>query len=343
MTGGQRGALRLALAAALLRTGASWSWGGSGASASPGGASSLRGGLVEEVLSVRPLIIQWKNFASAEECQGLLDLIERCRKSDWPECNEVRSKLNAKAKTMTASGKRQWRNSTSYQLTLAGDVDPAVDGLLRRAHMLARHPITYGEGVQVASYHPGDYYEFHHDSLNRRATFLLYANDIPEGDGGETLFPLIRAPGVPEDREPPLPPAVTGRPREHLDFKVERMEDMAPYCASDYYLKIRPEAGKAVLFFSYGPDYGLDHYAIHGSCPLQRGHKAIFQRWMRFGENNLFAKADEALQKERTLWGHDRLLQPALSETTTVTTTTPAPSVAAEGAGVEIDAVTPEL
>lgn len=24
--------------------------------------------------------------------------------------------------------------------------------------------------------------------------------------------------------------------------EVERMEDMAPYCASDYYLKIRPEA-----------------------------------------------------------------------------------------------------
>ena len=45
--------------------------------------------------------------------------------------------------------------------------------------------------------------------------------------GGETLFPLIRAPGVPEDREPPLPPAVTGRPREHLDFKARRETNMS--------------------------------------------------------------------------------------------------------------------
>ena len=47
-----------------------------------------------------------------------------------------------------------------------------------------------------------------------------------------------------------------------------------------------PQAGKAVLFFSYGPDYGLDHYAIHGSCPLERGHKAIGFRNNNENEND---------------------------------------------------------
>jgi len=261
---------------------------------------------------VRPLIIVAKRFASLEECQQILDLIARCHSRDWPDCREVRSKLHTgKGNRSSSSGKKPWRNSTSFQLTLDGEIDGAVDDLVRRSHLFARHPITYGEGVQVASYHAGDYYEFHHDSLMRRATVLLYLTDVADGDGGETIFPLVRAAGVPDDAPGPLPPAVVGRKRESLDFKVERMEDMEAYCESDFYLKIRPEAGKAVLFFSYRPDYSLDQYAIHGACPMKRGHKAIFQRWMRFEENSLVSKASDAIRKARSLWGEGRLFHPA--------------------------------
>merc|ERR1712154_13889 len=107
----------------------------------------------------------------------------------------------------------------------------------------------------------------------RRGTLLLYLTDVAQGEGGETIFPLIRAHGIDDQVEPPLPPAVIGHEREGLDFKVERMEEMTPYCESDFYLKVRPEAGKALLFFSYRPDYSFDEYAIHGACSLQGGHK----------------------------------------------------------------------
>lgn len=150
----------------------------------------------------------------------------------------------------------------------------------------------------------------------------MYLTTLEPGDGGETIFPLIRAPGVPSDREPPLPPAIGGVLREHLDFKVMKKEEMQPYCDSDYYFKVRPEAGKALLFYSYGPDRALDEYAFHGACEVRRGHKATLQRWMRFDSNSLYSKADEHVQDIRTRLGHDILLPPLVMNDTTTTTTT---------------------
>mmetsp|Transcript_115912 Transcript_115912/g.368580 ORF Transcript_115912/g.368580 Transcript_115912/m.368580 type:complete len:353 (-) Transcript_115912:5-1063(-) len=295
----------------------------------------------EEIVSVKPWVMVVRDFASPEECAKVLKLLERCHSRDWPDCKELQSKLHSSSSRSGKSSKgtvagKPWRNSTSFQLELNGELDGAVDELVQRAHVIARHPITYGEGVQIASYHEGSYYEFHHDSLSRRATFLLYLTDVPEGDGGETIFPLVRRPGTPEDVPPPLPPAVVGRQRgERLDFKVERMEEMIPYCDSDFYLKIRPEAGKAILFYSYRPDYGMDEFAIHGACPLRRGHKAILQRWMRFEENSLFRNTeDPELKRRRSKLGYERLLQPALVSTTDkpeVTQSLYAPSQASSG------------
>lgn len=296
----------------LLEVAAGWQQSAGWASKQQAGAAPLPD---EEVLSIRPLIIAKRNWATREECQGVLDLISRCHGGDWKDCQEVHSRLHAKGNG-TVGGKPR-RNSTSFQLQLQGELDAAVDGLVRRAHLFARHPITYGEGVQVASYGPGEYYEFHHDSLSRRATLLLYLTDLAEGDGGETIFPLVRAPGVPEGDPAPLPPAVSGRIRKSLDFKIEGMEPMAPYCESDFYLKIRPEAGMAVLFYNYAPNYGMDEYAVHGSCPILRGRKAILQRWMRFEENTLFAREaqkDEGIRAGRAELGHERNLRPSVSE-----------------------------
>mmetsp|Transcript_49340 Transcript_49340/g.110631 ORF Transcript_49340/g.110631 Transcript_49340/m.110631 type:complete len:326 (-) Transcript_49340:138-1115(-) len=285
-------------------------------------------GASELVLSERPLIISFPDFASADECSEMLKLISQCHDQSWSECKEQHSRLHSKKglqKDGTSS--RPLRNSTSFTLTLEGEITEVVDKLVRRSHQVARHPITHGEGVQIASYRGGEYYGFHHDALSRRATLLLYLTTVPAGDGGETIFPLVRAPGVPVEREPPLPPAVTGRHRDGLDFKVQHMEEIEPYCASDFYLKLRPVAGTAVLFYSYAPDYSLDEYAIHGACPIQgSAHKAIFQRWMRFAENSLYGQASAVVQQKRVAEMQNHLLQPAeanVSRSTARTTSLP--------------------
>eukprot|EP00929_Paragymnodinium_shiwhaense_P062250 TRINITY_DN31080_c0_g1_i1.p1 TRINITY_DN31080_c0_g1~~TRINITY_DN31080_c0_g1_i1.p1 ORF type:complete len:342 (-),score=46.41 TRINITY_DN31080_c0_g1_i1:271-1296(-) len=291
----------------------------------PVSADDLKLWGAEQIISVRPLIIAVPSFASAEECRAVRALLERCHQREWQEgCKEVRSNLqvppNKSASTTTL---KPLRNSTSFQLTVDGELDPTIDAIVRRAHLLARHPVTFGEGVQVAEYVEGEYYGFHHDALHRRATFLMYLNDVPEGGGGETIFPLVRAQGIPLDAEPPLPSAVMGKKREsYLGYQIKRFEDMLPYCASDFYLKIRPQAGLAILFFGYGPDDTLDEYAVHASCPLRGQHrKAILQRWMRFKENTLFEKASAEVQKVRTKWGHERLMHPREAEEDATTTT----------------------
>eukprot|EP00927_Polykrikos_kofoidii_P070869 TRINITY_DN67248_c0_g1_i1.p1 TRINITY_DN67248_c0_g1~~TRINITY_DN67248_c0_g1_i1.p1 ORF type:complete len:432 (-),score=54.64 TRINITY_DN67248_c0_g1_i1:148-1443(-) len=273
----------------------------------------------EQVISMRPLVIVVTNFATVEECHHVLGLIERCHRREWSDCHEQKSSLHQTNASGTRNisaqrGLATWRHSTSFTLGLSGEVqDTVIDGLVRRSHLLARHPITHGEGVQIASYAPGDYYEFHHDGLRRRATALVYLEDVAEGDGGETIFPMIRADGVSPDTPPPLPPAVVGYDRGTLGFKVESFRDMAPYCNSDYYLKVRPEAGKALLFFSYGPDSISEVRAIHGACPVRSGRKAIFQRWMRFDPNNLYNSSDDAaVRQERFFLDSSRHLAPEL-------------------------------
>eukprot|EP00811_Abedinium_folium_P035921 NODE_8676_length_1477_cov_6.843704.p1 GENE.NODE_8676_length_1477_cov_6.843704~~NODE_8676_length_1477_cov_6.843704.p1 ORF type:complete len:433 (-),score=110.54 NODE_8676_length_1477_cov_6.843704:25-1323(-) len=275
----------------------------------PTGAPAATPG--ERVISLHPLIIEAPNFASPEEIASVSGLLERCKVGDWSECKLVHSGLARKAENATiSSNDPPLRKSMSFQLTLPGELEPTIDRLVRRAHLFARHPITFGEGVQVASYGAGEYYGFHHDGLHRRATFLLYLTDASPGDGGDTIFPLVRAPGIPDDAPPPLPVAITGTQRSRLGFKMNRTELIGPYCESDYYLRVRPVMGKAILFFSYRPDQSMDEYAYHAACPVLNGHKAILQRWMRFDPNSLMEKGGDEVLAARVNLGHGRLIPP---------------------------------
>mmetsp|Transcript_72142 Transcript_72142/g.192433 ORF Transcript_72142/g.192433 Transcript_72142/m.192433 type:complete len:299 (+) Transcript_72142:80-976(+) len=262
-------------------------------------------GASEVILSYRPLIVYFDNFADQDETDHMLKLLDVCRSGEWDSCKSVKSKL--------ASGKesklmKNMRNSTSFQLTVEGEVEDAVvESLVKRAHAAARHPINAGEGVQIAYYEKGDYYEFHHDALGRRATFLLYLNTLEPGDGGETIFPHLKSPGASGD--PPLPPAITGKlGRWSADFKVDKQEHLDAYCDSPYYMKIRPKRGAAVLFFNYVPDRSIESFAYHGACKIKADKfKATFQRWMRFDPNSLFDKSeDERIISRRAKVGEDQ-------------------------------------
>lgn len=132
----------------------------------------------------------------------------------------------------------------------------------------------YGEPLQLAKYGTGEKYEFHHDTdyrMARVATFLGYVR-TPES-GGWTIFPLVNGSNTQSTSlPPPLDPF-------HLENGVQAMQD---YCNSDQFLRIKPERGDAILFFSMLPSLRIDEMAWHGSCPVVSGEKLVIQRWIKY-------------------------------------------------------------
>jgi len=83
---------------------------------------------------------------------------------------------------------------------------------------------------------------------SRFATLLLYLNDDMEG--GETTFPLWRNANTPGA------------------------------------LTVKPEKGKAVLFYNLLPDGNFDELSMHAALPVTKGTKYLANLWVSERENS---------------------------------------------------------
>lgn len=132
-----------------------------------------------------------------------------------------------------------------------------IDEALLRRRLPEEHPEiktkgSIAEQLQMVHYSPGEEYTAHHDfgynkmhlphQPSRSINMLLYLNDVEEG--GETQFPRW----------------LNAETREGLNVK--------------------PEKGKAVLFFMILPDGNSDDLTQHAALPVIRGEKWMTNLWI---------------------------------------------------------------
>jgi len=161
-----------------------------------------------------------------------------------------------------------WRTSQSTFLNAGNDA--ILKNIEHRTASLTRVPRTHQEYVQVLRYGTNEKYDAHHDYFdprsyrsdpntlnliqhgkrNRFATVFWYLTTVDEG--GHTIFP--RAGG--------LPPV-----RSHSD------------CSKG--LKVQPQKGKVIIFYSLDATGAMDELSLHGACPVGENNvKWAANKWI---------------------------------------------------------------
>lgn len=210
-----------------------------------------------ETLSLKPLVLSVKGFLTDDECDYIAKQAE-------PTLQYSGVSLMDADVGKAASN---WRTSQSTFLSAQGD--QILMDIEHRTASLTRVPRSHQEHVQVLRYGHTEKYDAHHDYFdpesyrsdqntlsliqygkkNRFATVFWYLTDVE--DGGHTIFP--RAGGL---REVSFTDCSRG-------------------------LKVKPQKGKVIIFYSLDASGARDPSSLHGACPVGEGNvKWAANKWI---------------------------------------------------------------
>jgi len=212
------------------------------------------GSAVLETVSLRPLVFEVRNFLTESECQHIIS-----KAAPKLENSGVAHMDKDVGKPAT-----EWRTSTQTWLSSRGN--DKIRNIDERVAKLTHIPMPHQEQVQVLRYELSQKYDSHHDCFdpvhypsraqdydyghkNRIATVFWYMTDVEEG--GETVFPMADGAG--------FPPNFTT-------------------CAQG--LRVKPEKGKVIIFYSLLPNGDIDKTSLHGGCPVKQGTKWAANKWV---------------------------------------------------------------
>ncbi|XP_055804886.1 probable prolyl 4-hydroxylase 9 [Solanum dulcamara] len=204
-----------------------------------------------QVLSWFPRALYFSNFATVEQCQGIIKMAKA----------ELKPSSLALRKGETAENTKGIRTSSGMFISASEDETGILDRIEEKIAKATMIPRTHGEAFNVLRYEIGQSYHSHYDAFDpsqygpqksqRVASFLLYLSDVEEG--GETMFPFESGQNM----------------DANYDFRK---------CIG---LKVKPRRGDGLLFYSLFPNGTIDPTSIHGSCAVIRGEKWVATKWIR--------------------------------------------------------------
>lgn len=221
-----------------------------------------------KVLSCAPRAFEIENFLSPAEVQHIIKLASGIDLK-LSSTGDVTGDRQAQSKPVKHTDTAVSKTRTSFNSWVPRHESPIIDAIYRRSADLMRideallryrhphefpdHPTkrTISESLQLVHYDKAQEYTAHHDfgyprvddpnQGARFATLLLYLNS--DMTGGETSFP--------------------------------RWVNAESFDA----LKVKPKAGKAVLFYSQLPDGNMDDFSQHAALPIKSGEKWLINLW----------------------------------------------------------------
>jgi 2OG-Fe(II) oxygenase superfamily len=155
---------------------------------------------------------------------------------------------------------------------------------------------SHAEGLQTLRYNVSkaytphlDYFEVHGRPTfnsegrgsNRFATILLYMSDLEPQQGGETVFVAAAPTGQTRQEQVDLDTAIRQLRASGMATQLQPgswEEELAAKCRIR--LTIRPQRGRAILFYSQLPNGQYDPYSNHGACPVLQGEKYAANLWI---------------------------------------------------------------
>ncbi|KAG9152672.1 hypothetical protein Leryth_020894 [Lithospermum erythrorhizon] len=207
-----------------------------------------------QILSWHPRALYFPKFATAEQCGSI---IIQARKHLAPSALALR-------KGETAESTKGTRTSSGMFISASEDKTGVLDSIEEKIAKATMLPRRHGEAFNVLRYEIGQRYHSHYDAFSpseygpqksqRVASFLLYLSDVEEG--GETMFPFEN-----------------GQNMADYDFRK---------CIG---LKVKPQRGDGLLFYSLFTNGTIDPTSLHGSCPVIKGEKWVATQWIRDQEH----------------------------------------------------------
>nr|XP_033511703.1 probable prolyl 4-hydroxylase 9 isoform X2 [Nicotiana tomentosiformis]XP_033511704.1 probable prolyl 4-hydroxylase 9 isoform X2 [Nicotiana tomentosiformis] len=177
-----------------------------------------------QVLSWFPRAVYFPNFATEEQCQGIIKMAKA----------ELKPSALALRKGETAENTKGIRTSSGMFISSSEDKTGILDLIEEKIARATMIPRTHGEAFNVLRYEIGQSYHSHYDAFDpsqygpqksqRVASFLLYLSDVEEG--GETMFPFENGQNM----------------DANYDFRK---------CIG---LKVKPRRGDGLLFYSLFPN-----------------------------------------------------------------------------------------